>query len=128
MDNIHIEATDRSPEIDFNFQTNVFSMKGESFPENVPAFFGPHISALENHLENMDSGSVEFNFELIYFNSTTAKIIMQFFEILETTAGNDIDVVINWYYDADDDNMEELGEDFCEDLEAAKYNLIALDT
>ncbi|MBF0188923.1 MAG: DUF1987 domain-containing protein, partial [Magnetococcales bacterium] len=77
MESIKIERTERSPEIDFNFAENSFSLRGESYPEDVPAFFGPHITALENHLTDMDSGEVVFNFELIYFNSTSAKVIMK---------------------------------------------------
>ncbi len=48
MENIKIEATDRSPEIDFDFGANVFFMKGESYPEDIGAFFGPVISNPSN--------------------------------------------------------------------------------
>ncbi|MBF0448092.1 MAG: DUF1987 domain-containing protein [Magnetococcales bacterium] len=127
MDNIKIEKTERSPELDFNFEENVFTIRGESYPEDVPAFYGPHIDALENHLAGMDSGSIGFNFELIYFNSTSAKIIMRLFDLLEDTAARGLEVTINWRFDADDDNMEELGEEFGEDIEEATFNLISID-
>ncbi|MBF0381391.1 MAG: DUF1987 domain-containing protein [Magnetococcales bacterium] len=128
MDNIHIAATERSPEINFNFQDNVFLIKGESYPEDVPAFFGPNINRLKEHLDAMDSGSVTFNFELIYFNSTSAKVIMQLFDLLEESADNGVDITVNWIFEAEDDNMEELGEEFGEDLEAVKFNLVAQDS
>ncbi|MBF0194204.1 MAG: DUF1987 domain-containing protein [Magnetococcales bacterium] len=124
MDNIHIEATERSPEINFNFQDNVYLIKGESYPEDVPAFFGPNINQLKDHLADMDSGKVTFNFELIYFNSTSAKVIMQLFDLLEDSADNGVDVTVNWIFESDDDNMEELGEEFGEDLESVKFNLV----
>ena len=127
MDNIKIERTERSPEIDFDFQNNVFSLRGESYPEDVPAFFGPHIGALESHLAGLSEGTVEFNFEMIYFNSTSAKVVMKLFDALEEAAGNGVAVTVNWYFDAEDDNMEELGEEFGEDLEAAVFNLKSMD-
>jgi hypothetical protein len=123
MEHIKIEATDRSPEIDFNFDANVFTIRGESYPEDVTAFYGEIIDNLESHLEGLEGGTVEFNFELIYFNSSTAKVLMGLFDILEETAEGAVDVVVNWYYDEEDDTMEELGEEFAEDLEHATFNM-----
>ena len=128
MDKIKIEETERSPEIDFDFRNNVFSLRGESYPEDVPAFYGPHVGALDRHLEAMENGQVEFNFELIYFNSSSAKVVMRLFDMLEEAAGQGVDVTINWRYDADDDNMEELGEEFGEDLENATFNLVSVES
>jgi len=123
MDNFKIEATDRSPEIDFNYSTNKFSIRGESYPEDVTAFYGEIIENLEVYLSGMDGGEIEFNFELIYFNSSTAKVLMGLFDTLEETAEDGVSVTVNWRYDAEDDTMEELGEEFAEDLEAATFNM-----
>ena len=54
MDNIKIEAQERSPEIDFDFSANRFLIKGESYPEDVAAFYGPVIGELEEHLATLD--------------------------------------------------------------------------
>jgi len=123
MEHIKIEATDRSPEVDFNFGANVFTIRGESYPEDVTAFYGEMIDKLESHLESLEGGTVEFNFELIYFNSSTAKVLMGLFDTLEETAEGAVDVVVNWHYDEEDDTMEELGEEFAEDLEHATFNM-----
>jgi len=127
MDNIKLDATERSPEVNFDFQANVFSLGGESYPEDVPAFFGPPISQLEEHLSSLSGAKVEFNFELIYFNSSSAKVLMELFEMLDEAAENGNDVTINWSHDEDDDNMEELGEEFGEDLEHASFNLVKIE-
>ncbi|MBF0589863.1 MAG: DUF1987 domain-containing protein [Magnetococcales bacterium] len=124
MNNIRIEATERSPEIDFNFEKNHFAMRGESYPEDVPAFFGPHLDALEQHLAGLSDGTVTFVFEMIYFNSTSAKVVMKLFDLLEETAERGVSVTVNWRYEEDDDNMEELGEEFGEDLEEATFKLV----
>lgn len=125
MENLHIEATERSPEIDFDFGGNVFAIRGESYPEDVPAFYGPVINSLQSHLDGLDDADVTFNLELVYFNSTSAKIFMGLFETLEETAEKGNRVVINWHFEEDDDNMEELGQEFSEDLEHAEFNMIA---
>lgn len=125
MDNIRIEATERSPEVDFAFDENTYALRGEAYPEDVNEFFGPLIGQLENHLNSLDNAEVTFNFELIYFNSSTAKILMMLFELLDSVAEKGSQVAVNWIYEADDDNMEELGEEYGEDLEHASFHLVA---
>lgn len=123
MDSVKIEATDRSPEIDFDFAGDKYRISGESYPEDVTAFYGDLLGRLEGHLEEKSSGSVEFHFELIYFNSSTAKVLMSLFETLDECAENGVDVLISWAYEEGDDNMQELGEEFAEDLENARFEL-----
>jgi hypothetical protein len=38
-------------------------------------------------------------------------------------AANGASVDIYWFYDVEDDTMQELGEEFGEDLESAKFHL-----
>ncbi|MBF0434599.1 MAG: DUF1987 domain-containing protein [Magnetococcales bacterium] len=126
MEDIRIKATERTPELDFNFSDNQFALRGESYPEDVPAFFGAPLSALEAHLGAMTTGEVTFLFQLTYFNSTSAKVVMKIFELLDETAAKGVGVTINWRYLADDDNMEELGQEFGEDLQSAKFVMCPL--
>jgi len=128
MENIKIEATDRSPEVDFDFANNTFVLRGESYPEDVTAFYGELIGNLESHLEALDGAEVQFTFELIYFNSSTAKVLMGLFDMLDEAAGDGLSVVISWIYDEEDDTMEELGEEFAEDLENATFNMKKMQT
>ena len=121
MDTIKIDATDRSPEIEFKFDDNSFLIKGESYPEDVTAFYGPLIGQLEEYLTGIHGASVHFTFELIYFNSSTAKVLMGLFDALDETAKNSNDVLVTWIYQEGDDNMEEMGEEFGEDLKNAKF-------
>lgn len=121
MNNILIAGTERSPELDFNFENNTFCLKGESYPEDVTAFYGDALEALESHLSSLTDSTIVFLFELIYFNSSSAKILMSLFDTLEETAKAGNTVNVQWIYKSDDDNMEELGEEFGEDLEEAQF-------
>lgn len=127
MESIHIDATERSPEVSFDFDSNIFTIRGESYPEDVPAFYGPVIRRLVSHFEAIRDCDVIFEFELVYFNSTSAKILMGLFETLEEAAAKGNRVTIVWRYEADDDNMEELGQEFGEDLEHAIFKMAAKD-
>lgn len=127
FENIKISGAERSPEIDFDFKNGVFTVRGESYPEDVIAFYGETISQLSAYLSASASRKIEFNFELIYFNSSTAKILMDLFDRLDEAAAGGNTVVINWYYDEEDDTMQELGEEFAEDLESASFNMMKLE-
>ena len=128
MPNLKIAATDRTPEVDFDFDNRHFKLKGESYPEDVGKFYGPVFEALDNHLRGLRDGACSFEFELIYFNSSSAKAIMSILERLEEAAAAGVSVTVSWYFDEEDDTMRELGEEFGEDLEHADFRVAKLAT
>ncbi len=123
MRNLKIAATDRSPEVDFDFGKHYLRLVGESYPENVAEFYRPVFQALDVYLAGLGEGACRFDFELIYFNSSSAKAIMMILEKLDRAARGGASVAVNWYYDEQDDTMQELGEEFGEDLESASFSL-----
>jgi hypothetical protein len=125
METIQLAGTDRTPTLLFDFGQNHFSLAGESYPEDVSAFYGALLSRLTIHLDGLQGADVCFEFQFIYFNSSTAKVVMRLFEALEQAAQHGNRVRVNWYHEEDDDNMREMGEEFAEDLQAAQFNLLA---
>lgn len=123
MDNVNIAASERTPDVAFDFENNAYALRGESYPEDVSAFFGPIVGQLEEHLTGLEGATVHFDFEFVYFNSSTAKVLMGLFDKLDEVAGNGNTVKIRWLYEEDDENMQELGEEFGEDLENATFEL-----
>lgn len=122
-DKLDIESTSRTPAVVFDFVNNHFKIAGESYPEDVTEFYGPVFNALDSYLRKLDKGSCRFEFELIYLNSSSAKAIMMMMDKLEAAAKNGASVEVYWYYDKEDDTMQELGEEFGEDLENATFHL-----
>jgi hypothetical protein len=122
MDNIILNATDRTPQVLFHWTEGKLAMRGESYPENAAAFFGPLHQSLKQYLEGCAGQLITFDIELSYFNSSSAKAIMNLFQLLEAAAKTN-GVVINWCYQADDDTMQEFGEDFAADFARAVFNL-----
>jgi len=124
MQNLVIPAAARTPAIHFDFSSNRLKVSGESYPEDVTEFYKPVFSALDAYLATLGSGSCRFDFELIYINSSSAKAIMMLMDKLDAAAAaNGASVDIYWFYDVEDDTMQELGEEFGEDLESAKFHL-----
>jgi len=123
MENISRPAGERSPLVEFDFSTQSLLMEGESYPEDAAAFFGPLLEALQAYLAQAGGDSVVLNLKLAYFNSSSAKALMNMFQMLEEAAEKGLTVTVNWHYHPDDDTMEEFGEDFSEDFRAARFNM-----
>jgi len=123
MDNISIAKTGRTPEISFDFSTNVYLIKGEAYPEDVTSFFGHLMDSLAEHFNTLSKSAISFRIELIYFNSSSAKMLLRLLTLLDDAAGRGNRVDIVWAYEEGDDNIKELGEELAEDLRDAKFCL-----
>ena len=108
---LQISATDRTPEIRLSAADGVFSMKGESFPEDVAAFYGQVIVAIDQLPGNLDK-PLEVDIAMVYINSSSIKAMFRIFEGFEAVRKAGQEVAVRWHYQDDDDIMEELGEDF----------------
>lgn len=108
---LNIAATDRTPEIILTLQPAKLRIKGESYPEDVSAFYGQVIQAV-NALVESPTGNLDVEIQLIYINSSSIKALFRIFEGFEDYRKKDQKVSIQWFADEDDDIMLELGEDF----------------
>ena len=124
MENLNISATKSSPEINFDATTNVLSIVGESFPENTTLFYEPVFKWLNELIENVDTEEVICNIELIYFNSSSSKVLMDLFDILEDACEDGKNIIVNWVYDEENEASLEYGEEFAEDMESLTFNLV----
>jgi hypothetical protein len=127
MQKLVIPSTQRTPSVMFDFTSNRLKIGGESYPEDVTEFYGPVFAALDAYLAGLGDGSCRFEFELIYLNSSSAKAVMMLMDKLDQAASDGATVDVYWYYDAEDDSMQELGEEFGEDLEHARFHLQAME-
>ena len=111
MSELNIAATERTPEIQLSAANGIFSMKGESFPEDVSAFYGQVIVAVDQLAASLSS-PLSVDVAMIYINSSSIKAMFRIFEGLEAVRRNNQPLSIIWHYQEDDDIMQELGEDF----------------
>jgi hypothetical protein len=118
MEKLIIEATVNSPKIVLDPEAKKFEFSGESRPENVRNFYLPVLEWLEKYAQH-ESGldkpqrtsalDCVFNFE--YFNSTSAKYILDIFKSLNALNGLGVNLDIKWFYEEDDEDMLEVGEE-----------------
>jgi hypothetical protein len=116
--------TDRSPEIRFDPQACSLSISGASFPEDGAAFYGPVLTTLEEVLKALQERCVTVRIALNYFNSSSAKALMNLFIMLDDAAQAGNQVTVNWFHAPDDDTMKEFGEEFAEDVRFVRFNVI----
>ena len=120
---MHIVATDRTPAISLTHEPLKLSILGESFPEDVSAFYGEVISAI-NQLASTSKGKLDVEMAMVYINSSSIKAMYRIFEGLDAyrQAGNEVQVT--WKAEADDDIMQELGEDFKDRFQALSFSVV----
>ena len=123
MKNLSIEKTDRTPLVNFDYSNHSLELSGEAYPENNDEFYRPIFESLHAYLTVENDVAINFKFRMIYFNSSSARMLMKIFELLDNTASNGRQVNIEWYYLEDDDTMKEFGEDYSEDIEHAIFKM-----
>ncbi|NYE60184.1 hypothetical protein FHW58_001336 [Duganella sp. 1224] len=122
MDPLFIAASPTSPEVDFRFDQHTLSIKGESYPENAAAFYGPVIARVQAYLDQCQDAEITVHVSLAYFNSSSTKMLFTFFEALNNAAMAGNQVRLNWYHDEDDDTILEFGQELQDDFGALDFH------
>ena len=111
MKSLIIEGTPKTPTIRFDSKEGLFEIKGRSIPENSVEFYKPLIDWLESYKdEPLPKTTVQIRLE--YFNTSSSKCILEVFKKLEAIHKAKHEVEVNWYYEEDDEDMLEAGEDY----------------
>jgi len=124
MDNLQIEAKNDTPAVDFHSETGVLVLKGESYPENPIDFFEPLMNWIAQYIQEIH-GPLTLNITISYLNTSSSKCMLDLLEALDNYYEAEGKVLLNWFYEEDDEDMQETGEDLCEDLELP-YTLIPI--
>lgn len=122
MSPLIIEGSAETPGIILDKETNTFSFTGKSLPENPIFFYKPVLSWLDDYL-NDPNPETKVNFMMAYFNTSSSKIILDIMKRLEQIKNSGHDVVINWMFREDDEDMLEAGEIYSERV-SVPFNLI----
>ncbi len=120
---IELKRTSSTPYVLFDENKSYMMFKGESFPENVTAFYGDILAKLKEHLESSISVFV-FDCELVYFNSSSSKLLMNMMGLMDDAAQKGKDITVNWITTADNEIITECGEEFAEDFTNFTFNII----
>ena len=116
MESLDIQGTNDTPKVILDPEGEVFEISGRSLPEDVVSFYKPVLEWLEEY-KSSPLEFTEFVFRYIYFNTATSKLIQDVIIKLEelNEAGHNVQIL--WFYEEDDEDMLDSGEEFMENTD-----------
>lgn len=119
------EKTDVTPYVLIDEARGYMKFEGESYHENVISFFKDISEWLNGYLKT-DFESFTFDCELKYFSSSTVKVLLNMLLEMDNSK-NSSKITVNWITAKKNEIIIECGEDFQEDIEKIKFNLVIRD-
>lgn len=111
MSNLIINDSIKTPTVLFDI-TGILEIKGKSIPENSLEFYRPVFEWLDIYSQS-PAPKTELKISLEYFNTSSSKCLLDILRRLETiNLSGKSNVKVLWFYDADDEDMMEAGEDY----------------
>ena len=124
MNALTIAKTEYTPEIKMDADTNFISIIGDSFPENTYDFYKPVMNWMEEYFSLALDNPTTINMEINYFNSSSSQLFFDFFDLLEAAVNDGKNIEVNWVYTPKNESAHEAGEDFSEEFESIKINMV----
>ena len=112
MKAIYIQSTQDTPQVTLDIQKGIFEIKGNSYPENSAQFYNPIVEWLQELLASDFNKKIVFDFNFDYFNTSSAKFILEILRILEEFQEKSVETMVRWHYFEDDIDILESGEDY----------------
>lgn len=125
MEALKIELTDETPQVILDPENNVFEFSGKSLPEDVITFYKPVLSWLETYGQ-APKAATRVDFKMIYFNTASSKMILDILFKLEELNSSGTSVSVRWFFQPEDDDMKEAGEEYG-DLVEIPFELQAME-
>jgi len=111
MERFVLDSTTKTPRIQFDGNIGKFEISGRSIPENSAKFYSPLMDWVEEYIQNPAEETL-INVKLEYFNTSSLKGLIELFRKFELLNNSGKAVKICWYYEEEDEDMQESGEDF----------------
>ena len=125
MENYFVKGSEESPTVSLNADTGIMEISESSYPEYTNEIYNPLLEWLEEYMATANR-KVTFNFRLDYFNTSTSFRFQQIINLLnEYHTSKKGQVVVNWFYQDGDIDMQENGEDYAKDAKMP-FNLVVL--
>lgn len=125
MESISLEATMKTPSIEFDSIQGLLEIKGRSNPENTLDFYRPLVAWVDQYVQN-PAEKTTVNIHLEHFNTSSSKSILEVFRALEPIHKNSKgEIVVNWFYEDDDEDILEAGENY-ESITGLPFRMVAI--
>ena len=122
MNNLVISQSVSTPEIHADGLLGVLRMRGDSYPENSFELFQPVHDWLTRYLKE-SKNPLSVDLELVYLNTSSIRAIVEIFDLIEEAHRGGREVRVLWRYDAENERVAELAQEFKEDC-SFKFEII----
>lgn len=111
MEPILIPATKATPEISFNPKSESFTITGRSIPADASDFYAPLEKWVENFIQIQKSDSITIDIKLDHLNTGSVRSLLSILSKIIKLRDQQVNVMINWHHDMDDEDMVDKGEE-----------------
>ena len=111
MDKLFLKGTEETPEIVFDVEKPEFRVTGKSYMEDATSHYTRVIAWLQKYSEHPNA-STNFKFELEYVNTASSKIVHDILNELDNMHLEGHEVLVEWHYFEEDEDMLELGKEY----------------
>ncbi len=114
MENIDIKGSHDVyfvPRVSLNSETGICELAGESYLEDTNEFYEPIIEWLDEFIAKVRR-PLTLNISLTYFNTSSSGAILNILNKLKQYHEETQNVIVNWFYDKEDIDMQEEIEDY----------------
>ncbi len=101
----------QNKDIQYTIERGVFTLFGSLVSEDAKYFFKPAINRLKLIVEG--KRDLVFDFKFDYYNTSATIYITEIIDLLEKLSLS-AKVRVNWFYDKEDEIIEELGQMYSE--------------
>jgi hypothetical protein len=121
MKALYIKGEDENPRVSLDRERGIFEICGNSMPEDITSFYEPILNWFEEYTYDPLPKTI-LNIRLSYFNSSTSKLLLDIFMLLEEMNQKQPSVEINWYYPYYDEDMKQTGIEYSQMVDL-KFNI-----
>ncbi len=114
MMSVNIAGTTTTPKIECDPERGIVFMQGDSYPENAGEFFEVLLSWIDDYLL-LTTTPLLLELRLVYLNTSSVKVMMDIFDILEEAYLKGRKIQVHWFYDAHNARVMNLAQEFKED-------------
>lgn len=111
---LNIPGTQSSPHVQADWDGGVLCMSGDSYPENSFELFEPMLNWLTDYVEHSQE-PLRLELSLRYLNTSSVKVMMDVFDLLEVAYKTGRRIELIWFYDTRNHRVAELAGEFKED-------------
>lgn len=121
--NFFLKAERTTPQVSIDDQLDEMYFKGRCSPEMAIYFFQPIEEAIDRYFDQ-GKKSLKAHFSLEYINTSSTKCIINLMRKLDKRVRKGQKIEIFWYYEEEDEDMMETGEDLSDLLMAIDINIL----